>query len=183
MHFPDVSFDNCSISSKSGRGVVAIRGARLVMFNSTVSNSAATGIYVGGDGTTGEMSGCTVTDCGRGGHRVSLSRRSASRSKFRLGNFLFFVIRVRCSAGTAVSLLTGQNLTSKVASCTRITSRACLSLVTPLAQPSRAPPSRIMQPWRSTPHRTKSFSREETPSSRTPCPMVLSSCQCELRIN
>jgi len=66
-----VNFANCAISSKSGRGVVAIRGARLMMSDSIVSNSAATGIYVGGDGTTGEISGCTVTDCGRGGHRVS----------------------------------------------------------------------------------------------------------------
>ena len=67
----DVTFDNCEISSKSGRGVVAIRGALLSMANSTVSKSAATGIYIGGDGTTGEMSDCTVTDCGRGGQRVS----------------------------------------------------------------------------------------------------------------
>jgi len=135
----EVNFANCAISSKSGRGVVAIRGARLMMSDSIVSNSAATGIYVGGDGTTGEISGCTVTDCGRGGHRVSSYACLVSYIQRSWFNFLPYNWCYRFFADTAGSSLIEQNLTSKKVSCTRTTSLVCHWLAMPPAQPLRAP--------------------------------------------
>lgn len=45
-------FDGCSIQSDSGRGIVVSNGAEVIVARTTVHDCAATGIYLGGDGSS-----------------------------------------------------------------------------------------------------------------------------------
>ena len=65
-----MSFTGCDITSSSGRGIVATRGASVTVSDCNLHDSAATGFYIGGEGTQGEIKGCTVTENGKGGERV-----------------------------------------------------------------------------------------------------------------
>jgi hypothetical protein len=57
---------SCSLQSDSGRGVVATRGGRLWMNDSTVHDCAATGIYVGDRRTSSLIQRCDIIRCGFG---------------------------------------------------------------------------------------------------------------------
>jgi len=90
------TFVNCDISSESGRGVVATRGASIKFEGCTIHDSAATGIYVGGESTSGEAIGCIIKGNGKGGGRVLRGHSGVfvDRAKFNIsrstisGNFL-----------------------------------------------------------------------------------------------
>ena len=66
----EVTFFDCDISSMTGRGVVATRGATVTLNQCRIHKCAATGVYIGGEGTTGEALNCEVTSCGLGGERI-----------------------------------------------------------------------------------------------------------------
>ena len=56
--------------SSSGRGVVATLGAQLSLNNCYIHDSAATGVYIGGEGTHGSITSCLVRENGKGGAQV-----------------------------------------------------------------------------------------------------------------
>lgn len=45
------SLEECSIQSDSGRGIVVKNGAEVILIRSSIHDCAATGVYVGGDGS------------------------------------------------------------------------------------------------------------------------------------
>lgn len=81
-----MSFVDCDITSSSGRGVVATRGSHLLMHRCQVHDSAATGVYIGGDGSFGEAVGCTIVRNGKGGERVLRGHSGifVDRAKFNI---------------------------------------------------------------------------------------------------
>ena len=62
--------DLATLEASSGRGVVATLGAQLTLTNCFIHDSAATGVYVGGEGTHGSVTGCLVRENGTGGAQV-----------------------------------------------------------------------------------------------------------------
>jgi len=67
-----LTLKSCSLQSESGRGVVATRGARLWMNESTVHDCAATGIYVSDRKTSSLIQRCDVICCGFGTRRQEI---------------------------------------------------------------------------------------------------------------
>ena len=57
---------DCKIRSSSGRGAVCIKG-ELILDNSTVTDCAATGVYVGGKASRASLSNCDISHNGLGG--------------------------------------------------------------------------------------------------------------------
>ena len=70
---PWATVDNCSITSKSGRGVVCLDGGYLTMRDSLIYDCAATGIYVGGPGSQADVEQTDVVRNGIGS-RLAPSR-------------------------------------------------------------------------------------------------------------
>lgn len=66
---PRASLTNCRVKSKSGRGVVNIDGGHVDIDSCFIAGCAATGLYVGGPGSSAEVQRTDVFNNGRGNPR------------------------------------------------------------------------------------------------------------------
>lgn len=73
---PVCNLESCIVSSKSGRGIVNIDGGRLNINKCMVRDCAATGIYIGGPGSSAEIHSTDVLHNGIGNRRT---RRGIAR--------------------------------------------------------------------------------------------------------
>jgi parallel beta-helix repeat protein len=65
----DLTVENCDITSSSGRGVVAARGARVHLLNSIIHDCAATGVYA--ENCYLELHKCLINNNGKGPRTMS----------------------------------------------------------------------------------------------------------------
>ena len=58
--------NNVDLSSSSGRGIVAVGGAKVQLKNTFLHECAATGVYVSGEDTSVEIESCDIVGNGKG---------------------------------------------------------------------------------------------------------------------
>jgi hypothetical protein len=65
-----VVLESVEVVSHSGRGIVVLGGAHLQIKDSYIHDCAATGVYVGGNGSRATLEAVDVTENGMGNHRI-----------------------------------------------------------------------------------------------------------------
>ena len=76
---PTAVLEQCLITSKSGRGIVNIDGGKLVIRSCAVVDCAATGIYIGGPGSSAHLEAVDVIRNGVGKHQPRPVGRGIAR--------------------------------------------------------------------------------------------------------
>jgi len=77
-----VIVNDCTLQSDSGRGVVVTNGARMEIIHTVLHDCAATGLYVGDQGTQALIAGCNIIRNGGGSRRMIRNRRREDPSLF-----------------------------------------------------------------------------------------------------
>lgn len=67
-------FEHCEITSRSGRGIVAVEGSLLQLVDCYVHDCAATGVYIGGVATRASLTNCDVLENGTGNQMGGVAR-------------------------------------------------------------------------------------------------------------
>ena len=138
VHNPNtqVTVEECHVTSSSGRGVVATRGSRITLNESSIAECAATGMYLGeclshcccvrspnvvhpgGTTTRGFMNDCVVTGNGRGGPTIARGHSGVFVDRCELS---IERCRVQSNHLTGVSLIGDQSQTTITDSTIRVT--------------------------------------------------------------